>query len=517
VVIVGSGIAGSTLAAELAGAGFDVLTLEGGPERTTGNMVSSQIWSRRHRWAGPEFTSQGGLTGGLRFGMGWGTGGAGFHWYGNWYRLHQPDFKLQSQFGKGTDWPVEYSDLRPYYDRAQDYFGVSGDLGQDIWSPPADPYPMPPLALSPRALAISEGFEAAGIAVRPNSVAVNSRSYQGRAACIFDGWCDAGCPIGALANPLVLQWPMALAAGARLRHDAYVTKVTTDASGKRATGVEYTGPDGARHVQPADIVIIAAHTVANIRLLLLSANGAHPSGLANRSGALGHGFMSHPSLVVNGLFEAETEPHRGILGGELFSQAGYDNKTPVKGAFGSRTLIVGQAAKPNDLLGVAMARADLYGPALDDFMQKATKHFAYMVVVGEQTPQFENRVELDASQKDRFGYPVARVFNTLPAENNLRMELARKEGEKIFYAGKTSEVWSGPINPMHTIGGTVMGDDPARSVANSYGRTHDVENLFIAGASLFPTGGAVNPTATLAALVFRTADYLRDNRAALKR
>jgi len=375
---------------------------------------------------------------------------------------------------------------------------------------------MPPLALNQRANEIAQGFDALGIPVRPNSVAVNSRSYQDRAACSYDGWCDAGCPIGALANPLVLQWPRALKAGAQLRHDAYVSKVTTDASGKRATGVEYIDQTGTRHFQPADIVIIAAHTVANTRLLLLSANGAHPSGLANSSGTLGHRFMSHPAFAVNGLFEAPTEPHKGILGGLLFSQDGYDNKTPAKGAFGSRTFIVGQAAKPNDLLGIAMARADLYGQALEDFMQKGKTHFAYMVAVGEETPVFENRVELDGSRKDRFGLPIARVINTLPAENSRRMDLVREEGEKIFKACKTTQVWSGPINPMHTIGGTIIGDDPAASVANSYGQTHDVKNLLIAGASLFPTCGAVNPTATLAALVFRSADFVRENCAALK-
>ncbi|MEX3009986.1 GMC family oxidoreductase [Hoeflea sp. TYP-13] len=515
IVIVGSGIAGSTMAAELAEAGFEVLVLEGGPKRSLEDMVSSQIWSRRLRWGGPPALGEGDLVNGLYFGMGWGTGGAGLHWYGNWYRLHEADFKSHSLYGKGLDWPLDYEDLRHYYDRAQIYFGIAGDLEQDVWSPQADPYPMPPLPISRQARAIMKGFDAAGIPVRPNSVAINSRDYKGRTACLLDGWCDAGCPIGALANPLVLQWPKALGAGAQLVNDAYVTKITTDERGRRATGVEYVDTSGTLHTQPADIVIVAAHTVANNRLLLLSVSSAHVKGLANSSGMLGRHFMSHPSLTVYALFEEETEPYRGIAGGNLFSQEGYDNKIPASGAFGSRTWICGQAAKPNDLLGIAMSRPDLYGQELDAFMRKASRHFGNMVAVCEETPQAENRVILDSSRKDRFGHPVAKVMNTMPVENGHRLELARAEGEKIFKAAGTSDVWSGPLAPMHVIGGTVMGDDPARSVTNSYGQTHDVENLFIAGASLFPTCGAVNPTATLAALVLRTADYIRDNRSAL--
>jgi hypothetical protein len=104
---------------------------------------------------------------------------------------------------------------------------------------------MPPLPEMPQARAIRTGFEARGLRTSPNPLAVNSRAYGGRPACTLDGWCDAGCAIGALASPLALQWPKALAAGARLRHGAYVTKVTTDASGRRATGAEYRDPQAA--------------------------------------------------------------------------------------------------------------------------------------------------------------------------------------------------------------------------------------------------------------------------------
>lgn len=515
VLVIGSGFAGSTLTAELAQSGFDVLTLEAGPERSLHDMISSQIWSRRLKWGGPPVVEEGDLVGAVDFGMGWGTGGAALHWYANWYRFHEDDFKEQTLFGKGLDWPIEYADLRPYYDRAQVYVGVSGDLSQDPWSPPADAYPMPALPELPQTRAIKKGFDAVGIRSAPNPVAINSQRYQNRRECILDGWCDAGCPIGALANPLVLQWPQALSAGAQLKHHAYVTKVTTDSSGSRATGVEYRDEAGDLHAQPADIVIIACHTIWNSRLLLLSANGAHPGGLANGSGMVGHHFMSHPIVTIYGLFEEATDPYLGVLGANILSQEGYDNKEPAPGAFGSRSFQGGQAAKPNDLLGWALARPELYGRALDDYLRAASRHFGNMTALCEETSVFENRIELDASKSDAYGLPAPKVVNNIPKENAVRLEMAKKDGLKIFRAAGTSDVWASGRNPEHLLGGTPMGDNPQRSVTNSYGQTHEVDNLFLAGASLFPTSAAVNPTGTLTSLALRTADYIRDNRAAL--
>ena len=133
-----------------------------------------------------------------------------------------------------------------------------------------------------------------------------------------------------------------------------------------------------------------------------------------------------------------------------------------------------------------------------------------MSLLCEETSSPENRITLDKIKKDRFGLPAANVVNNLPPENAARFELAKAEGLEIFKAAGASTSWAGLRNPMHMIGGTIMGDDPAASVTNSYGEVHGVKNLFVAGASLFPTPGAINPTATLAALVFRTADHIRE-------
>lgn len=188
---------------------------------------------------------------------------------------------------------------------------------------------------------------------------------------------------------------------------------------------------------------------------------------------------------------------------------------PAKRAFGSRSWLGGQAAKPNDLLGIALARPELYEQALYDYLRVATEHFGNMTALCEETSVYDNRIELDSSQEDAYSLPAAKAVNNIPKENVARLDLAKREGLEVFRAAGASEVWASARNAEHLVGGTLMGEDTASSVTNSYGQTHELDNLFVTGASLFPTVAAVNPTATLASLALRTAEYTRHNRAAL--
>ena len=118
VVIVGSGASGGLMAAKLSET-KKLVVLEGGPERTTNDLYSSQIWARRLKWFGPatELTGEDPLS--VAFASGWGTGGAALHHYGVWLRRHAADFEMQTRFGQGLDWPISYDDLRPFYDHIQ--------------------------------------------------------------------------------------------------------------------------------------------------------------------------------------------------------------------------------------------------------------------------------------------------------------------------------------------------------------------------------------------------------------
>jgi choline dehydrogenase-like flavoprotein len=259
----------------------------------------------------------------LNLNFSWGTGGSAAHHFACWVRLHEDDFAYQSTSGVGLDWPIAYSDLRPYCDQIQAEVGISGDGATDIWTPPHAPYSMPPLPILEQGTALKRGFDALDIPTSPMPHAILSRPMGERAACILDGWCAAGCPIGALANPQVTYLREALLAGATLINDAYVTRVLTNSSGDRAISVEFFDYAGARQRVDGNVIALGAYAIENPRILLNSASSAHPHGLANSSGLVGAYMMCHVGGQVFGLFKDETKPYMGRTGGEFWSQAHY--------------------------------------------------------------------------------------------------------------------------------------------------------------------------------------------------
>ncbi|TQV72725.1 GMC family oxidoreductase [Exilibacterium tricleocarpae] len=506
-LIVGSGAAASVFAAKAAQAGKQVLMLEAGPARGLQDLVSSQLWARRLKWGGAPVEEEGNLTLGHNFNSGWGTGGSSMHHYGVWPRLHPGDFRLRTDHGKGLDWPLQYRELRPYYDRIQEEVGLSGDAAAEKWRPPGSEYPLPALPVFPQGQAIAAGFKALGKHTAPIPLAINSRPYKNRRACIYDGWCDAGCPIGALANAQALYLPQARAAGGRILHRATVTRVLANKKGNKVIGVEYRDAEDRQQVQLADVVVLAAFAVQNPRLLLASANPAHPQGLANSSGLVGRYMMTHPATSIYGLFKQETQPHLGPTGGQLISQDGYDNKAAIKNAFGSYQWLIANALKPNDLLGIVNTRPDIFGRALEAFMQRASRSIGTMVFVGEDLPLAQNRITL-SQHKDQYGVPLARAVHNIQAPTAALCEHAVAEGTAVFKAAGAEQVWQGPRFGMHIMGGTVMGTSADNSVTNRYGQCHDIDNLFIAGPGLFPSSGAVNPTFTLHALGLLAVEFM---------
>ncbi len=509
VVIVGSGAAGSVYAAVLAEAGKSVLVLEKGTDRKLTDLYSSQIWARRLKWGAPHVFEEGRDSIWYNFNAGHGYGGASMHHYGVWPRYHPEDLQERTIYGKGLDWPLDYDQLRPWYDQVQEDVGMSGDAEKEIWRPPGAPYPLPPLPVFVHGEVLARGFAALDLRTSPIPVAILSREYKGRPACIYDSWCDAGCPTGALANPLVEYLPRAVAAGAAMQPHSYVTRVLTDHKGVRATGVEYYDKAGQRHEQLADAVVVAAFTVENCRILLNSAADNHAGGLGNSSGKLGRYLMSHPAVNIFGLFKEETHCYQGVTGGQLFSQDGFE-KEKSGDVFGSRQWEIGLGTKPNDLLGIAMSRADLFGHDLHKFIERGSRHLGAMVGVCECLPQEDNRIEL-ADAKDRFGVRLARsVFNLDDYARNLWRQTADL-GVEIFKAAGATEAWHSPPGGQHIMGGTIMGDDSKSSVTNEYAQLHDVPNVIIGGPSVFPTSSSVNSTFTAHALALRSARHIADN------
>lgn len=506
VLVIGSGAAGSTIAAKTAQAGKHVLILEAGPKRTLTDLTSSQIWARRLKWGGAHVEERGNFKIGHGFNSGYGTGGGALHHYAVWPRLHPNDFRVQSTYGKGLDWPIEYQDLRPYYDRIQSEVGLSGDAEMEQWRPPGEPYPLPALPVFAQGRVIEAGFQQKGLHTAPIPMAIISRPYRGRGVCLYDGWCDAGCPIGALANPLVTYLPQAFKAGGSITHQATVSRLTHDSTGYRVTGAEYFDAQGRGHHVQAAHIILCAFAVQNARILLNSKSDKHPDGLANKYNQVGRYLMTHPARAIYGLFGHETQPHLGPTGGQLICHDHYQKKQQGD-AFGSYQWLIANAAKPNDLTGIVNTRPDLFGSALQPFMERAAKHFGQMNFVGEDLALPENRVTL-SSHKDQNAVPLAVAEHNITAATQALMDVGVAEGLAIFKAAGAATPWTGTPFGMHIMGGTVMGEDPRQSVCNEFGRCHDLDNLYIAGSGVFPSSGAVNPTFTIHALALRTAESL---------
>jgi choline dehydrogenase-like flavoprotein len=250
--------------------------------------------------------------------------------------------------------------------------------------------------------------------------------------------------------------------------------------------------------------------------MLNSRNNRHPKGLGNKNGLVGRYLMSHPAVSVSGLFKEDMQNSMGATGGQLLCQDPFDKKSDPSGAFGSRQWEIGLVLKPNDLLGIAMTRPDIFGSKLHDFMLEGARHMGSMVGVCEDEPLYENRVDLSGTAKDKYGMPLASIKYQISPNGKKLWATAAAEGVKIFKAAGAREAWTGPPGGQHIMGGTIIGNDPAKSVLNAVAQSHEVKNLFVGGPGVFPTSSSINSTFTAHAMALKSAKYIAGNWNAFK-
>jgi choline dehydrogenase-like flavoprotein len=264
-------------------------------------------------------------------------------------------------------------------------------------------------------------------------------------------------------------------------------------------------------VQEASVVVLAAWSAQNPRILLNSATDKHAKGLTNSSGLVGKYLMAHFASGTWALFEDDVQNHMGTVGAQFMSYDRY-GKTSQKGAFGSSFIVAGSALKTSDLGGFANARLDLFGPELAAFMTRAARGLTRINAFGEALPSIENRIEL-VGDKDALGMPMAKIVHSFDQDAIALWNANFEEGLTIAKATGAKEVWSGRGNmpTIHLMGGTIMGSGAGDSVTDSYGQTHEIPNLYVAGPGIFATAGASNPTYTILALSLRGAEHLAAN------
>ena len=501
ICIVGAGAAGGVLAYELSKAGLKVVVIEAGPFwNPQTDFASDELsmtglgWQETRMVSGSDPLQMGHNNSGR------GVGGGTTHFTGVFLRFHESDFRTKTVDGVGEDWPISYEDLAPYYDKIEKEIAVSGPK-HFPWGPFNGPYPYPEREpLSANAEIFRIGCEKLGLRSVVAPLAINSAPFDGRPPCINRGFCNQGCLPNAKFSTLIHHIPKAIQLGAEVLSDCMVTQVLMDKEGL-VTGVTFVH-EGHTYEQKARIVILASFVVETPRLLLHSANSRFPDGLANSSGWIGKAIMPHSSNDAYGKFDEEIRLYKGTP--VLATTQEFYESDPSRGFSRGYTLHA-HGSRPVEMAKGISKSAKLWGPALRQAMLDYN-FYGRITLVGEVLPDPANRVTL-AEEKDDFGIPRAHVaFSYGENDHKLIAHAVAKMNEIIEAAGGTPAFVTD--DTAHLMGGCRMGVDPTTSVTNSFGQTHDIPNLFIAGASLFVTSGGGNPTNTVMALAARSADYI---------
>ena len=472
-------------------------------------------------------------------------GGSLLYWTGQSSRYMPGDFKLYTnEIESGNaeragadltgydiiDWPLSYDDLEPYYERFEWEFGISGQSGMNPFAGPRKRgFPVPPLRHSARMELFAEACKKLGYHPYDTSAGILSQPYRPpepfdtripeRPACVYCGHCNFyGCHVHAKAATLYTTIPVALETGNfDLKTNSKVFRIDSDDSGKVA-GVSYFDPDGNVQQQKARVVILAAFVFEHARLLLLSKTGAgrFAKGLANSSGYVGRNILAHGDVRAMGAFDdfiinGFIGPGSAAMRIDDFNGNNFDHS-------GLGFIRGGTIGTSGD--GTPVTRIDVLPPGVrswgKEFKQFYCHYYARIMDLNmqpETLPHKANRVDLDPRRRDRWGVPLPRVtFDFHQNEYRLQKFMAGV-GEKIMQATGANKVWTEEkALPNRWAGGTRMGENPRNSVVNKNCQTHDIENLFIVGSSVFPTMAGYPPTATIGALAYRTAEYIARQR-----
>ncbi len=514
VVVIGCGAGGGVIAKELGEAGLSVVVLEVGKRFTPSDYLTDAPDFEIKAMdpfapsdARRDLYTQGGPSG-FSYSRAKGVGGSTLHYVGISPRFHESDFRVHSQDGLATDWPINYADLEIYYTLVEYELGVSGPDG--IHANPFDPprsksFPTPPHDFNLASRVVKRGADKLGLHLVREPMAIPTLPWNGRPACIGAATCHIGCKIAAKSSIDVTYVPKAEASGrVKILCECMAHEITVGPEGK-ARSVVYFDVDGREQEIHARAIVLAGNAVETPRLLLLSTSSLFPDGLANSSGLVGKYFTEHLSVYSTGVFSERLAPWRGILPGGMI-QDFYETNTRNSFARGWTNFVTsGGWLWP---LSVAR-RAPGWGADQKARVKELFSHVTGLASVGEQLPDIHNQVTLDPFVKDLFGLPVPRLMNELGENDKSMLKAMSARQREILEAAGAKEIQEQKHRPgasEHYFGTCRMGTDPNTSVVDPWCRTHDVPNLFIGDGSVFVTGAAVNPALTISALATRTAE-----------
>ena len=444
-----------------------------------------------------------------------GVGGGTVLYAGHFPRFHPSDFRVRTMDGVAEDWPLDYEKLEPYYSENDRMIGVAGLAGDPAY--PSKEVQLPPVPLGRVGEALAGGLNELGWHWWPSDSAIATRPYRGRAQCINLGPCMSGCSQGAKSSTDLTYWPAAERAGVELRTGCRVRELLVG-DDDMLTGVVYYDEEGNERRQDAEIVILACNGIGTPRLLLNSASSRFPDGLANRSGLVGKNLMHHPYAYVQGVFDDPLDSYKGPIGCALWSQEFYETDRD-RGFLRGYTLQSSRGFGPitSALMGIGNGQVK-WGAEHHESFGGYFNHVAALSAICEDLPELHNTVTLDPELVDSDGIPAPKVTYRL-SENTQKMlqHGADRATDVLKAAGAHDIIVQSPLRNAgwHLLGTARMGGDPANSVVNEWGRSHDVKNLFIVDGSLFVTSAGVNPTPTIQALALYIADEIKSRLANL--
>lgn len=536
-IIIGSGAAGGIVACVLAEAGKHVLLLERGAHLSFTEVGRDHLRNQRlaiygHN-AGPDvignprvFIDPQGHSRivkpyELDYHNNAACVGGGTRVYGaQAWRFHPNDFRMATKYGvpEGsslTDWPISYETLEPFYERAEWELGAAGN-GESIQHqiPRKRNYPLRPIGPSPQTVALQNGARQLGWVTTPVPLLINTEPFGGRSACIACKYCVGfACPSDAKSGSQNTVIPRALATGnCELKTATVVDSVETDERGN-VIGVSYfdnNSGEPRRQTARARVVIVSAGAIESARLLLNSHSPFHPAGLGNEHDQVGRNLQGHLYPRAYGI--SPTKVFDGVGPGVTIATTQFNHDNP--GIVGGGMLADDFIKPPIDFWYDSLP-PDLprWGVENKRFMRENYTRVMHVRGPVQDIPNPEGRVTVDASVRDKWSIPVARLSGTTHRATVESAEFMRERGEEWMRASGCEKVWSAQPGLMlsgrqHQAGTCRMGRDPKSSVTDEWGRVHNHDNLFVVDGSLHVTNGGFNPVLTIMALAFRSAEFI---------
>lgn len=477
------------------------------------------------------------------------VGGAMVHWNGQLWRFLPYFFQyrthLTQRYGPNflpadttiQDWGITYNELEPYYTTFDKYFGVAGKAGNlkgqiqpggnPFEGPRSEEYPQPPNQIAYGPALFNQAAAQLGMKPFPQPTCNSPSTYRNPdgmvlAPCEYCGFCERfGCHVGAKASPIVTVIPNALKTG-KLEIRQYANVFRINHNGTNATSVSYYDEAGEEQEQPADLVILGAWTFSNIRLMLLSKIG-QPYDPATGQGVIGRNFTYqifgagatgwYDDRILNRFMGSGANGYAV----DEFNSDNFDHKD--LGFFGGGNIAANNTgARPIESYGPLPPGTPTWGSGWKAGVKQWYNRVVSFGMQGESPAYRQNYASLDPTYRDVYGNPLLRItFNFTDNERKMVKYVAERGiapiiaqmNPAIQQVDDTIKDFSiVPYQSTHMCGGTIMGADPKSSAVNKYLQVWNMPNLFVVGASNFPQNAGYNPTGTIGALAYWTADAI---------